>query len=446
MIIISTRYNDVKKILGNQDFIVSTLYRPILYHKAVFVNDGVLVYNLITRELVLMSIGEYSNYNNGIATEYLVNHWFMVPHDLDDSTLLYIYNKSFDERFKINEYGKFNLCTIITTTDCNARCPYCYEKGIQKKHMTEKVALDVAKYILERCQDGVRLNWFGGEPLYNYKIINLICDYFIENNVNFSSSMISNGYLFDQIPIDIIKNRWNLKTVQITLDGTKEIYNKTKDYIYKNVNAFDKIIKNIGFLLSNEIFINIRLNISNDNINNLYKLCDFLALHFSGNPYINVYCKVLFDAPTFHLSSNERHNLFLKQLDLSEYIRSKKLCRKFSIPPIKRCHCMANDGRSAVFNTDGNLSLCEHYITDGFYGSIYSNEYDRDILRKFKERSEPIEECKTCFYRPQCIKLKACDPEKICDNDNRMEINWQVTTMMKDVYDKYKRNLNTKCN
>lgn len=41
--------------------------------------------------------------------------------------------------------------TIFTTTDCNARCFYCYEKGIRRFTMTEATAADVAAYIIRSC-------------------------------------------------------------------------------------------------------------------------------------------------------------------------------------------------------------------------------------------------------------------------------------------------------
>ena len=71
----------------------------------------------------------------------------------------------------------------------------------------------------------------------------------------FTSSMISNSYLFDLETIIHAKNFWNLTNVQVTLDGTAPVYNKIKNYIYKDdTNPFQTIIKNMHNLLENDIY------------------------------------------------------------------------------------------------------------------------------------------------------------------------------------------------
>ena len=115
------------------------------------------------------------------------------------------------------------MFTVFTTTGCNARCPYCYEHGIDAISMNNKVAIDTAKYInISRMPNTkIHLKWFGGEPLLNGDAINTICEYLINANVDFFSSITSNGYLFDKYTNEEIIEKWHLKRVQITLDGTK---------------------------------------------------------------------------------------------------------------------------------------------------------------------------------------------------------------------------------
>ena len=49
--------------------------------------------------------------------------------------------------------------------------------------------------------------------------------------------MISNGYLFSEEIIDRAARLWELRNVQITLDGTEKVYNETKAYIAPKDNA-----------------------------------------------------------------------------------------------------------------------------------------------------------------------------------------------------------------
>lgn len=50
--------------------------------------------------------------------------------------------------------------TILTTTDCNARCFYCYELGRSRIPMSEQTAHEIADYI---SAPKVNIHWFGGE-------------------------------------------------------------------------------------------------------------------------------------------------------------------------------------------------------------------------------------------------------------------------------------------
>ena len=56
--------------------------------------------------------------------------------------------------------------TILTTTGCNARCYYCYEKGIKPQAMDIETAEKVVMFIKDNYHNKpVHLSWFGGEPL-----------------------------------------------------------------------------------------------------------------------------------------------------------------------------------------------------------------------------------------------------------------------------------------
>ena len=109
--------------------------------------------------------------------------------------------------------------------------------------MDSAVAEKTAEYIARHCGGKeVSLSWFGGEPLYNMEAIDIICRRLEDKSVAFHSKMISNGYLFDKEIVRKANEDWKLRNVQITLDGTEDVYNKTKAFIYKGINAFKRVI------------------------------------------------------------------------------------------------------------------------------------------------------------------------------------------------------------
>ena len=81
----------------------------------------------------------------------------------------------------------------------------------------------------------INITWFGGEPLLNVEIINYICEKLVENNIKFISSIITNGYLFNDKLVTMAGHKWNLSHAQISLDGTEPEYNRIKNYKYTNI-------------------------------------------------------------------------------------------------------------------------------------------------------------------------------------------------------------------
>lgn len=74
---------------------------------------------------------------------------------------------------------------VCPTTGCNARCYYCFEKGVQQRKMSKETAEAVADYIIaNHDEEHLVIQWFGGEPLLEPGIISLIVDKLHRNKGN----------------------------------------------------------------------------------------------------------------------------------------------------------------------------------------------------------------------------------------------------------------------
>ena len=259
------------------------------------VEEGLLLYNVLTRAVVLLSPEEARMIDeNAAAVPELVAKWFAVPLSFDDRNLareVRAVGKMLEKRPKgITGY------TILTTTDCNANCFYCYEKGRRRIPMTGSTAQKVADFILRNSPgEKVHIRWFGGEPLYNKEVISLICGLLRDAKADYRSSMVSNGYLFDDETIAEAVSLWNLKKVQITLDGTEEVYNRSKAFIHAEGSPYRRVLENIHRLLQAGVRVNVRLNIDRHNADDLFDLVDILIARFGGNELFTVYSHSLFD-------------------------------------------------------------------------------------------------------------------------------------------------------
>lgn len=378
------------------------------------VDDGVLVLNNLTREMILLTPEEYNRFTE---LDYLKKHLFVVPEETKDKE--YADFLKWMLAVRQPKAKEITAYTIFTTTDCNARCFYCFELGRSRVPMSCETAEKVVEYIKAHCGGkDVRLGWFGGEPLYNQSAIEIICEGLRKANISFNSRMISNGYLFDDDTVQKAVNDWNLKKVQITLDGTEQIYNKVKAFIYTDGNPYEIVMHNIGRLLDAGIFVSIRLNMDLHNAEDLLTLAQEIAQRFAGKRGLRVYAHHLYKAgtPDAELHSDEEWTLRDAAMDrLTSCLDHNKLLPRPGVPDqIKLNHCMADSGKAVTILPNGEIGLCEHHTEDEFIGHIDEESFDPAAVASWKERIPEIPECADCFYFLDCIKLKKCSSGSVC--------------------------------
>ena len=411
------------QLLKKQKMKAGEQYRPMYYVVEQPVDEGLLLYHAMTKALLLLTPEEAEIYKtNPTALPQLVEQWFLVPQSHDDRLLSrQIRNVA---RMLENKTGVITSYTIMTTTDCNARCFYCYELGRPRVPMSQDTSEHTADYIIKHCQGKkVNLRWFGGEPLYNKPVISLICRRLKDAGIDYQSTMVSNGYLFDDHIVTEAKEEWRLKKVQITLDGTEQTYNRCKAYIYKDVNAYRRVIGNIHKLQDADIHVSIRLNIDMHNAANLSELADELHREFSNPKGISVYLHALFEdvKGSKAIHDDEKRRFVFDQINdienrLKDYgfTRSGRLNRQ-----VTTNRCMADSDSSALIVPDGHIGKCEHYSEDHFVGHIENEERDSLMTDHFKEVRDEIDACATCFNYPECIWLKLCEDTPNCYQEER---------------------------
>ena len=407
------------------------------------IDEGVLLCNLQTREVVLLTKEEW---DNRLSNLYLKEHLFLVPEDCREKEYVEMVRWILETRQKRS--GNITGYTIYPTTDCNARCFYCFELGRSRIPMTKETAEKTAYYIRNHCGgEKVKLSWFGGEPLYNRGAIETICKILKKENVEFKSSAVSNGYLFDAETVETAVKDWNLKSVQITLDGTEETYNKVKAFVYKGVNPYRTVMKNIGHLLDAEVRVQIRLNMDLYNAEELMKLVEELAERFGGRKGIYVYAHHIFkgnEAMADSHTEEEWAERTQAMIRLEDKIRECGLESKAGISKhIKLNHCMADSGRSVTILPDGHIGLCEHFSEDEFIGHIDQEGFDEKVVQSWKERMPEIPECAECVLYPECIQLKKCPNGGKCFPALREERIRKIKRQMLNEYERWKSQQNT---
>lgn len=440
--VVNNASNKVQKNIGYQIIRYGNNYIRSPFVKKVECNDGLLVYNTLTSEVILIDEDEFNNPNNDFK-RWLIERWYYLDEKIDAISIADMFRQIVTSNYLKDNPRKNTGYVIMSTTACNARCFYCYECGYKQKPMTDDVALNVAKYLLQASKQKFHITWFGGEPLCNPNAIRIISKHLNDNGADFKASMISNGYLLDQFTIEELKNDWRINQIQITIDGTKEVYQEVKNYRNNDENAYEKILCNIERLLENNIGVALRMNVGLHNGDDLLMLIKQLADKFSKYKDFYPYAVPLFIGegdPPLILTDEEADKLYINVKNACSMLKEMGFkSRNFNIiiEDYKPTHCMADSESSKMITVEGNLTPCEHYAYSEICGNIYDGVTDHNILDSWKEKLfKP--ECRDCYNYPKCVKIKKCPTDNICEKPQRMLMDYQIEIRMLEMYDEFK--------
>ena len=420
-----------------------TRYRLMKYLLESETEDGLLLYNVVTSEMVLLDQSEIEMVKR-LPLEYapemnqLIAEHFLVKEDYDESKLVLELRAVLRKLDVPQRVGSF---TILPTTECNARCYYCFESDYPRCTMTDQIAEDTVAYIAKLCKgDLVDINWFGGEPLVGKKQIDMICAGLREREIQYRSSIVTNAYLFDESVIRTAKEDWHLSTAQITLDGTETIYNEVKAYINPGENPYQRVLRNIGLLLDQKISVNVRLNVTTKNAADLSNLVDELADRFGGNKGFSAYSHAVYEGVGFDpISYNDdtREWIDIQTSALDEKLLEKKLLGSLArLPRLSTIHCMSDGDYARMIYPDGTIGKCEDKSALEGIGDIYQDIADEAMAARYKA-TEQIPGCGECPLFPNCVNLVVCPETGKC---TKVKTEWKLdryTALMKDKYQKY---------
>jgi radical SAM protein with 4Fe4S-binding SPASM domain len=254
--------------------------------------------------------------------------------------------------------------------------------------------------------------------------------------------MTSNGFLFTESIAERAISSWNLKSVQITLDGTEEVYNKTKSYVNIIDNPYQRVLSNIKLLLKYGIQVIIRLNLDMHNIEDLQALIAELDQTMDKRENLEVYAHVLFeDAGFAPIERDEkiRKMLYARLIEINNQLSSLRLGRSVrSLPFLKTHKCMADAENSIAVYPDGRLYKCEHIEIGDECGDVNNDILKTRGVEKFQLTTE-FQECSSCPLYPSCILLKNCQG---INDYNQITCNYNVENTAKSLEEYYRRFIN----
>lgn len=373
----------------------------------------IFMYNIFNNEILAISnqiynlLVDYSQKLDKIKVihptlyELLLSKKFIVSDDFNETKeLISIWDK------KENNPQEFTI-TIIPTLNCNMSCWYCYEKHNKNTVMSTTVLENIKCLLDQKTRNKplkiLNINFFGGEPLICFNNIcwnileyaKKLCD---KNKKCLKVHFTSNAYLINDIMIEKLKSLNCFINMQITLDGNKEKHDQirhTKD----GRPTFDKIISNIKLLISSKIFVNCRINYTENNIDTLADIIDYFSnIKEEERAFLN------FNMQRVWQDYNNR-NLKKEEEQIIKWFKNE--CLPISNPTLlNHRHCYADYENNFVINYDGNIFKCtaRDFNTDISEGTL-DNKGKICLNKRYKLRMKlkrGSDTCKQCKIYPIC--------------------------------------------
>ena len=305
--------------------------------------------------------------------------------------------------------------TLAPTMDCCFRCHYCFEKYKEKKYMTPEVMDGVVKYATAFPDlRGIRITWFGGEPLMALPQMEEFHRRLTEKwSGRLSSNIITTGYHIDREAVRVLK-AVGVSSVQITLDGMRETHNRVK-HLDGCDDVFGRVLDNIGLLTleAPEIHTVVRVNLTRTNAGEYVPLYRMLTERFRGRTNFSVSPAFVLDRGASEAAAETRPELFGHR-QRSRFILG--LAREgipspfVGYPERFFTECAIRNDMAVSFDPEGYMYKCWEVIGNKEYavGRLDSEgrlvETNRTLLNRQLYGADPVENktCSACRYLPVC--------------------------------------------
>ena len=335
--------------------------------------------------------------------DYLVEESFVIPEFTDEVGLIREMVEKVD-----NNTTSFML-TINPSMNCNFKCWYCYETHVKGSKLDEEMIENINKFVTatasKKDMQSFSLSFFGGEPLlyFTKDVIPIILNYknqCIKNNIPTTISFTTNGYLINDDFISFFKNNSLTCALQITLDGYKEKHDLVR-FVSANKGSYEVIIKNIKLLINNGFFVRLRINYTDKNISDTYKIGEeFLDIpeEIRSNLLMIDYHRVW--------QNDKVDEVYITLNENIEQLQSNgiNVSSKYS-PDNVRDSCYADKRNSAVINYNGDIFKCTardftNVKRAGFLNSEGELIWENDYLEKRMQVKFNNKPCLTCPIMP----------------------------------------------
>jgi len=307
--------------------------------------------------------------------------------------------------------------TIRVTKACNLRCLHCYSiSGVSLKN---ELSLKEIKSILGQSKKlgTIRIFFTGGEPFIRSDICEILR---YADDQGFAIYISTNGTLFNKKNVNTLKSLKHLKTLQISIDGLREIH----DSIRGMKGTFDKAIRWAKFikeeLKNSDTKVALILTLmkkNKDEVGKIYELA--ISLDIDVFAIVPLY-PVKRSEKAEDISSEEKYKVFH---DLCEIYRNRKPKTKLGllVPPVLIPQSLKEieygSGYVCTFpsmlgiDANGDVAPCDglfsfrNFILGNIRKDSLENLWNHPLMKKLRsiEKNNLKGVCRKCKYLSFCM-------------------------------------------
>ena len=404
-----------------------------------------LVYSTLTTALVTVDrcvyhkIFELSDFSDKQLTERLIRLGILTPSHTSQIRQL-------EEQRVESMNSERQHITIFTTTNCNARCFYCFENGIKHIDMSKEAADATIQFVFDNFpHKDLSIGWIGGEPLLRFDTIEYITKRLFESGYNLTAGVSTNGILLTEDMIKTFKQYNRQMAVQFSLDAAvgKDYYKMKKYVDFDEETAFKHVVDNIAMSIDYGLITDVRINFIPSKIDDAKNAFKTIKEMISGRDLSNAFIFLVpLDIPgskevisDFH--GNMEHPClqaikFQKAMGFGTPRRQRAtpirdtlenthgdIIASYALMPT--CYtCGMTTKYKYVVDSDGTLYKCHRLAGHLEYscGNVFDGvNTDSEIYKCFRETKIRDKQCLACSILPIC--QSGCLGRRILCGDNQ---------------------------
>lgn len=298
---------------------------------------------------------------------------------------------------------------IWVTKKCNLKCSYCYE-GIEKEN--RELAVDKIPAVIEfiqqmgKSEEYITVNFHGGEPLLNTKVIFEICRQLKVWDKMIYYSLTTNGILLEKPILEQLKKY--CISLSISLDGIEEYHNKNRvDALQRG--SYEKSIKGALLALEMGMDVRVRMTITPNNYAGMVEgVKHLIACGF----------KTIVAAPDFFSPEWTEKNIedIRQQMILLEEYEEKF---SFLEKQISRMGICSGGENECNIDVDLTIYPCTYSVGKaGYQIGTVTNGINMEKRAQIEMiGKEPNPACSGCSFEPYCMTSRCKIVNKILTGD-----------------------------